>query len=99
MKVCPKCGQATPLWSRDLRSGLCGPCVRAGAAQREREEREARETIVVEGKPLSCPICGHERFSKMRVSSWDLAVRLPSMTACSCKRCRYVMWFQRDEEG
>jgi hypothetical protein len=78
MKTCPKCGQPTSLWSRDLSSGACRQCQQAEAKRRAEEakeraeeakqtaerEREREESILIGDKKVACPICGHDRFSK-----------------------------------
>ena len=78
MKTCPKCGQPTSLWSRDLSSGVCRQCQQAEAKQRAEEaklraevakraaeyQQETRESILIGDRKIACPICGHDRFSK-----------------------------------
>lgn len=116
MSVCPKCGQRTTIWSRDLGSGHCKSCQQADAVERTREQQErAREQeeqarmqqeeaekVMVDGKTIECPICGHGRFGKQETLMSTRGATFMNMDwmnagalTCICKRCGHVLWFRR----
>ena len=109
MATCAKCGRETSFWARSLGSGLCPDCqqqadaARAAQVQRETErQRELEETIVIGGKRIACPICGHDRFSKQRTlmnTRGATFLNVDWMDAgaetCICHECGYVLWFRK----
>ncbi|HEU4560575.1 MAG TPA: hypothetical protein VFS20_22175 [Longimicrobium sp.] len=58
--------------------------------------------LIVEGTPVACPICRHDRYNlKRRVmpsaaaAFFDVEWASPSAETYICLRCGHVMWFMR----
>lgn len=109
MASCPKCGRDASFWSRNIGSGLCPDCQRleneTAAAESERaaeRQRELEEAIVVGGRRVACPICGHDRFAKQRTLMNTRGATFFNMDwldegaeTCICHQCGYVLWFRK----
>jgi len=55
------------------------------------------QKFLIKGKPLSCPICGHNKFWKdaARVEKGIGKFR-PDWEAITltCEECRHILWFE-----
>ncbi|MEX0703830.1 MAG: hypothetical protein WD069_17155 [Planctomycetales bacterium] len=60
------------------------------------------EAIVIKGRPLSCVVCGHDRFGRREAQlntamatffNMDWANR--TATCFVCDECGYIHWFLR----
>jgi len=106
---CPHCG--AKIWS-DHPYAWCSECGNslpaaiktqlAGQQTSQASPSEQGNTLVVEGKTIPCPICGHDRFWT-RQTLMDtrgaslLGVDWASASALNyvCNRCGHVLWFLR----
>jgi DNA-directed RNA polymerase subunit RPC12/RpoP len=73
----------------------------AAAAPRNGKPRPTTE-LVVEGRAVPCPICGHDRFrTRTTVMASGLLAAFDMEWAGSealnyvCDRCGHVLWFMR----
>ena len=107
---CHHCG--TKIWS-DHPYAWCSECgsglpeaVKARVAEQhgwkspEALASEAGTTLVVEGKTIPCPICGHDRFWTRKTLMntradffFGMPWANPSAMNYICNRCGHVLWF------
>lgn len=93
---CAKCG--TPL-SAEVKAELARlhPPAQPGTPS-----RTDGVPLVVEGYPVACPVCRHDRFRTRRTvmetrtqAIWDMDWSSPTAENYICLRCGYVMLFMR----
>lgn len=98
---CSKCGK--PL-SADVQRRLAKlQGVRAAASASRAEAYEKRTTtLVVEGREVPCPLCGHDRYwtretvmSGHGLALFDLEWAGETAVNYVCTRCGHVLWFVR----
>lgn len=93
---CAACGTSLP---RDVKAKLAElnpPPPRPSAPPRDQGV-----PLMVEGTPVACPICRHdryrmkERFMPETAGFFDVEWINPSAETYICLRCGHVMWFVR----
>ena len=93
---CSKCGTSLPAEVKAKLAPL--------PAQDPPEMRARREgsELVVQGNPVACPICRHDRFTMRKTlmgsrgaAFLDMEWASPSAETHICQRCGYVLWFMR----
>ncbi len=97
---CIKCGTPLP---EDVRARLSGlGAVKSAAAEaaeaRRREQAARAKELVVEGRAVQCPICGHDRFRTRGSRSrplFDAEWAGEVADSHVCGRCGHVLWFIR----
>lgn len=62
--------------------------------------KKAPETITIQGKPLSCTVCGHQRFHTRKAqlntaaaSFFDFDWANKSAQCYVCEQCGHIHWF------
>ena len=109
---CGQCGKAIPAdhpyaWCAECGTGL-PPDLKARLAELNppspppARPRNEGVPLIVEGTPVGCPICRHDRYNlKRRVmpsaaaAFFDVEWASPSAETYICLRCGHVMWFMR----
>lgn len=93
---CSKCGAGLPTY---LKEKLGQPTDPNAAASPSRADGVP---LVVEGYPVACPVCRHDRFRTRRTvmesraqAIFDLDWSSPTAENYICLRCGYVMLFMR----
>ena len=94
---CSKCGTSLP---PDMKARLGKPDLPPRPSPPPRNEAVP---LLVEGAPVACPICRHDRYRMKRTlmeskaaAMWDMEWASPSADTYICLRCGHVMWFMRD---
>ena len=70
------------------------------AASADLDQLAADGHLVVGGRLILCPVCGHDRFHQQRLilntraaTFLNLDWAISGVDARVCRRCAYVMWF------
>jgi len=99
---CIKCGTPLP---KEVQAQLAKlqqvKSAAAEAAVASRTAKPDRTTeLVVEGRVIPCPICGHDRFWTRRtlmpsagLALFDMEWASSEATNYVCNRCGHVLWF------
>jgi len=92
---CSSCGTSLPA---ELKARLPSQQPRpAGAGP---DPRQDGVPLMVEGYPVACPICRHDRFRTRRAqvesgAMFNMEMIIPKADTYICLRCSYVLWFMR----
>ncbi|MEO8083121.1 MAG: hypothetical protein ABI780_04810 [Ardenticatenales bacterium] len=72
----------------------------AQAAKVHDAQQEASQSLVVFGRRIACPICGHDRFQESSqllnsrgLAFLDLSWLSAGAITYACRRCGHMLWF------
>jgi len=96
---CSKCGMPLPADVQGRLATLQG-VKKAAADSRAAAEEGRTTTLVVDGRAVPCPICGHDRYWTRETVMSDRGLALfdaewagASAMNYVCDRCGHVLWF------
>lgn len=109
---CEKCGASIPAGHPYAWCSKCGTSLPAAVKQALPHlppppsplppARAKEVALVVDGREIPCPICGHRRFRMRKatmesgIAAWfDLEWTTPVAETYICLHCGHVMWFMR----
>ena len=106
MANCDGCGNHLAFWNKDVTADLCPECEKTDKDSEPRKKAEENTMIIVKGKRLSCPLCGHDRFYKK--PTWIKSRQSDVFESAStdeyaetraCRSCGHILWFWSEISG